>query len=268
VPGVAPGGHDGGMQLRRLVRLALAAILATLVLGQVAVVQAATPALVLPDLAMVPPHDFSILQTGDGRKLLRFTTIAVNLGPGPFQVVGFDPVDGKAWGWDILDVKQQMKRSDGSWVERATTAKMQWAGDGHNHWHIVGYQVFKLQPLGSTTTLRLAQKTGFCAFDSYLYGSRKPAFYTWEKTCRTRDDGTVFEGTSPRWGDIYKSTLAFQWIDITGLPPGDYKLKVIVDPPFKTGGRFRESNETNNRSWTKIHIGATTVRILGRSAQP
>lgn len=255
------------MQLQRLVRLALATVLATLVVGQVAVVQAATPSLLLPDLAMVPPSDIRIEYTADGRKLLRFSTIAVNIGAGPFQAIGYDAVDGKAAVGDILSVKQQIKRSDGSWVDRATTAKMYWAGDGHNHWHIAGYQVFKLMTLGAAT-LKVAAKTGFCAFDSYLYGSTKAAFYTWEKTCRTRTDGTVFMGHSRKWGDIYKSTIAFQWIDITGLPSGDYLLRVIIDPPYGSPGQFRESNEYNNRAWAKIHIGRTSVTVLSRSARP
>jgi hypothetical protein len=261
------GTQNGRMQIRRLTRLVLATLLATLTVGQAAVVQASTPSLVLPDLVMVPPFDIRIEYTGDGRKLLRFSTISANIGAGPFQVVGYDPVDGRAAGWDILSVRQQIKRSDGSWVDRATTAKMMWAGDGHNHWHIVNYQAFRLQTVHSKTLL-VAAKTGFCAFDSYLYGSSKPAFYTWEKTCRIRDDGTVLEGTSRRWGDIYKSNIAFQWIDITLLPLGDYKLKVIADPPYSTGGQFRESNETNNRAWTKIRIGRTTVTVLAKSPQP
>lgn len=255
------------MQVRRHFRLALAAVLVTLVTGQVAVVQAATPTLLLPDLAMVPPFDFRIEVTADGRRLLRFSTIAVNIGAGPFQAIGYDAGDGWASVGDNLSVKQQIKRSDGTWIDRATTAKMQWAGDGHNHWHITGYQSFKLMTLGGTT-LKRAAKTGFCAFDSYLYGSTRPAFYTWEKTCRTRTDGTVFMGHSRKWGDIYKSTIAFQWIDITGLPTGDYLLRVIVDPPHGSPGLFRESNESNNRAWAKIRIGRTSVTLLSRSARP
>ena len=253
-------------QLRRLAHLALAAVLATLLVGQVAVVQAATPTLVLPDLTMLPPKDFRIELVG-GRKLLRFTTVSVNIGAGPFQVVGYDPVDGNAGQTDVLNVKQQIKRSDGTWIERATGAKMQWSGDGHNHWHILGYQQFKLLTLGATP-LRYTAKTGFCAFDSYVYTSTKPAFYTWEKTCKTRDDGTVFMGTTRNWGDIYKYNLAFQWIDITGLATGDYLLRVIADPPYGQPGQFKESNETNNRAWAKIHIGKTTVYVISRSAYP
>ena len=75
-------------------------------------------------------------------------------------------------------------------------------------------------------------------------------------------------GVSTRWGDIYKSTIAFQWIDITGLASGDYLIKIIADPPWETGGRFLESNESNNRGWAKIHLTKKTVTVLSRSANP
>ena len=256
------------MLLRRLTRLALATVVSTLVLGQVAVAQATTPTLVLPDLTMLAPSDVRIELPGDGRRLLRFTTIAVNLGPGPFQVVGYD-TDGYASQTDILHVKQQIKRSDGSWTERATTARMMWAGDGHNHWHILGYQSFRLQ-LNGVFTLKLAAKTGFCAFDSYVYQSKQPGFYVWEKTCRTLPDGTVFMGTSVKWADIYKSTISFQWFDITDLPNGDYTLKVVADPAGigAPNGAFQESNESNNAAWVVIRIAKTTVTVLSKSTNP
>ena len=256
------------IQIRRVVRLALAAALATLALGQAVVVQAATPAEILPDLTMVAPSDIRIEFTNDGRKLLRFSTIAVNLGPGPFQVLGFD-TDGYAGLRDILHVKQQIKRSDGSWVDRATNARMMWAGDGHDHWHILGYQSFRLQVSG-VFTLKLAAKTGFCAFDSYVYTSTKPAFYTWEKTCKTKSNGTVFMGTAAKWGDIYKWNIAFQWFDVTGLALGDYTLRVVADPAgmYEPNGSFKESNESNNGAWTNIHIGKSSVTVLSKSPRP
>ena len=57
-------------------------------------------------------------------------------------------------------------------------------------------------------------------------------------------------------------------IDITGLPNGDYKLRVLVDPPLGSNGRFRESDDSNNRAWTKIHIGTSNVTILNQSGNP
>ncbi len=221
-----------------------------------------------PDLAMVPPYDFSIETNGAGRKLLRFTTIIVNIGAGPFQLYGYDDEDDEATIGDILSIHQQIKLSNGTFVTRPSTARMQWADDGHNHWHILGYQQFKLQRL-NTEVVGAGAKTGFCSLDSYPYGSGKPGVYVGANwVCQVAPNGRVPMGTSRRWGDIYGSDLAFQWVDVTGLPNGTYKLKVIADPPYKSGGRFLESDDTNNRSWTRIRISGNNVTILAKSAKP
>jgi len=145
---------------------------------------------------------------------------------------------------------------------------MFWAGDGHDHWHVTGAQVSKLQKLGGQDVGTI-KKVGFCFLDSYRYGSSRPARYTSATSvCQTKPNGKVPMGVSVRWGDIYPSTFAYQWVDITGLPNGDYKLKVIADPPDTTGGQFIESNETNNRGWAKIRLSGRTVTVLARSARP
>ncbi len=257
--------HDGAMTGRRVWRLGLAALLAGLVLGPTAQRVAAAD-LLLPDLAMLAPYDFRIEISPSGKKLLRFTTVSVNIGKGPFRAYGYD-ADGATIG-DTLQVRQLIKRTDGTYMPRDTTATMTWSGDGHNHWHIVGYQRFVLNKLDGTH-MRYVKKTGFCAFDSYRYGSALPAYFTWDAyACRTKPNGQVPMGTSRLWGDIYKSTIAQQWIDITGLASGTYRLNISADPSHLTGGRFLESNESNNLAWAKISIGASTVRVISRSANP
>ena len=218
---------------------------------------------------MLPPFDFHIdTTTQPGKRLLRFATVQVNVGPGPFRLHGFDEADGVADHGDTLSVVQWIKREDGSWTERATTAQMSWSGDGHDHWHLLDFQKFKLVSLNSSVLGNVA-KTGFCAFDSYPYTSPKQAYYTGDRhICQTNPKGKVLMGTSRGWGDIYRWDIAFQWIDITDLPNGDYRVRVVVDAPFATGGFFREADESNNRSWTKIHIGASNVKILGKSRNP
>jgi len=32
-------------------------------------------------------------------------------------------------------------------------------------------------------------------------------------------------GVSVKWADIYPSTIAYQWIDVTEVPDGTYRLK-------------------------------------------
>lgn len=240
--------------------------LACIAIGPAAAVRAGQSPAKLPDLAMVPPFDFRI-ENNAGRRLLRFSTVSVNVGAGPFRMYGSDD-DGNAEIGDVLSVVQWIKHEDGTWSQRDTTAQMSWSGDGHDHWHVIDFQRFKLRSLDSKL-LGDAAKIGFCAFDSYPYTSPSQPFYTSDRhICQTNSNGKVLMGTSRGWGDIYRWSIAFQWIDITGLPNGDYKVRVTVDTPFATGGRFRESDDSNNRSWTKVHIGTSNVTILDKSRNP
>ncbi|KAM6920215.1 protein-lysine 6-oxidase-like [Lycodopsis pacificus] len=50
------------------------------------------------------------------------------------------------------------------------------------------------------------------------------------------------QGLSPGCHDIYAANIDCQWIDITGVPPGNYILKVTVNPNF----HVLESDFTNN----------------------
>lgn len=256
------------MRRHRPTAIALAAALALVGFGPtIAPAQGAVTSR-LPDLAALAPFDFKIQVTRTGRRLLRFSTVIVNIGKGPFQLYGYDPIDGVATIGDTLHVRQQILQSDGTWRVRNTTATMAWAADGHNHFHIQDLQRFKLQTLRSETLLNVA-KTGFCFLDSYWYGSSHPSRYNnANSVCHVAPNNTVPMGVSVRWGDIYKSTIAFQWIDITGLGNGDYLIKIVVDPPWETGGRFVESNESNNRGWAKIRLTKTTVTVLSKSARP
>lgn len=253
---------------RRGLRIALVLAFAAIAVGPAAAARAGQSPAKLPDLAMLAPFDFTIdTEEIPGRRLLRFSTVQVNVGPGPFRLYGFD-ADGTADQGDLLSVVQWIRREDGSWTERATSARMSWSfDDGHDHWHLLDFQKFKLVSL-DTEVLGNVAKIGFCAFDSYPYTSFKTAFYTSNRTCQTRSSGKVLMGTSRGWGDIYRASIAFQWIDITDLPNGDYKVRVVVDPPLASDGLFRESDESNNRAWTRVHIGTSNVTMLDQSRDP
>jgi hypothetical protein len=38
------------------------------------------------------------------------------------------------------------------------------------------------------------------------------------------------QGIQAGWSDLYGNTLVCQWLDITDIPPGDYRLKVALNP--------------------------------------
>jgi hypothetical protein len=261
--------HDGRVKQRRAAALLVGIALAALGFGPLAAPTQAAVVDKLPDLAMLAPFDIRLETSPTGRRLLRFSTVVVNLGSGPFRLYGYDPTDGVASIGDTLKVRQRILRSDGTYRERSTTATMVYVtADGHNHFHVQDLQRFKLQTLGGTT-LKNTAKTGFCFLDTYVYGSTKPSYFNGNvSVCQVSPAKTVTMGVSSRWGDIYKSNIAFQWIDITGLASGDYVIKTIADPPWDTGGRFTESNESNNRGWAKIRLTKTTVTVLAKSAKP
>ncbi len=230
-----------------------------------------SPDALLPDLAVVAPSDLRIIVRDSGRRVLRFTSIIVNVGDGPFQLAGYDPKDGEASRRDILAVRQQIREADGTFSSHPTDATMFWSGDGHNHWHVTEIQVAELHSLEDEEIGGRYKKTGFCFFDSYRYTSMRPGFYTTARSvCQTNASSRVRMGVSVDWGDIYPSTIAYQWVDITGVPDGKYRLKVFADPSSEEtpGGTFIESDDANNMGWVKIRIDGRAVRILARSDRP
>ncbi len=94
----------------------------------------------LPDLAMMKLRDLNIENTPDGRRLLRFTTIIINIGVGKFELWGqrantSDP---------LMSVSQRIFDDAGGYRDRPTTAVMYYAGDGHTHWHIKNLENYAL----------------------------------------------------------------------------------------------------------------------------
>jgi Lysyl oxidase/Bacterial Ig domain len=126
---------------------------------------------------------------------------------------------------------------------------------GHNHFHINGAYSYSMAG-------RVVSKAGvgFCMLDGFsAFGSKwfKPKYIgvgpdTW---CAHGDPNAAFirMGISPGKADYYPSQTADQWIDITGLTPGDYELTGTVNP----FGYMDESDVSNNAiSQTRTVPGA------------
>ena len=64
--------------------------------------------------------------------------------------------------------------------------------------------------------------------------------------------------------DVYPWDFAFQWIDISGVPDGSFRVCVTADPL----GRFVETRDNNNQVWTNIRIkdGRVIIKRHGRSS--
>jgi len=109
----------------------------------------------------------------------------------------------------------------------------------HGHFHIRDFSVYELLNVDRTLVIA-AHKQGFCMEDSIKYDGGK-----------SRGFNCQFQGITSGWGDWYFKQLTGQWIDITGVPAGDYIVRVRIN----TANTFDEgSNRYINDVETSIHI--------------
>lgn len=233
------------LPLRRLFLIGVAVLLGgALGSGTQAVLSANQ---LLPNLVALPAHEIRI-GNSDGVKELRFSTTSANLGDGPFVIIG-----GNVTG-DSQQIDQRIYNSDGSFEDQQ--AGFWEYHPQHNHIHVDDYADYVLEAVDAPgQSLRTGAKQTFCILDTdrvdhRLPGAPKKAVYT---TC-----GDDLQGMSVGWGDTYRYYLAGQSIDITGLPDGDYRLVIRIDPK----GRFAELNESDNESVVNIRIDGNNVTNL------
>lgn len=232
----------------------------------------ATAAELLPDLQMASLRDFQIEKTDDGRKLLRFTAIIVNTGNGPFEVFAERDND------DVQEMQVIQGIYDESWDDYYTydtDTVMYWATDGHNHWHVKDMQSYEVTKLNGKKPI-LGIKGGFCFWDNHPINRDLPGA-PWEggyirndemenPSCGRETDLEVTMGLSIGWGDEYPYFLDDQYIDITKLKNGKYRLTATADKE----NWFIEKNEENNATWVEFKLKGDDIKVFkyGPSADP
>ena len=236
-----------GSFTRRLIVLALAIALALPLATLASPARAASD--LLPDLGMARLTDLKIERTSDGRKLLRFSSVIVNVGDGPLEV------HGQRSDTSTMTTSQRIFDEAGEHRDVPTDAVMYFGGDGHNHWHVRDLESFELKRLGASTQIGTGAKHGFCFSDNYRYGSEQDPHYT---GCGQMDDLQVVMGLSVGWGDLYRYSLPDQYIDITGLGRGRYRLTGTAD----ADNWFQEIDEENNSTWVNFRIRHGKVKVL------
>jgi hypothetical protein len=221
------------------------------------------PPVDLPDLQMDPLRDFAVETTDDGRRLLRFTATIINVGDGPMEV--WAERDGDA----LREGVQRVYDDDGEFVDIPTDATFFWAGDGHDHWHVRDMQGYHVEALEGGDATAVSEKHGFCLFDNYpldepIPGAPDEAAY---QCPGHRGAARIEMGLSVGWRDVYSASLPNQYIDITELPAGRYRLWAEADPvgTDRSTGWFVESDETNNVTWVDfdLELDPPSVRVVG-----
>ena len=221
---------------------------------------------VLPDLRMAKLQDLKLENTSDGRKILRFSSIVVNVGVGAFEMGGQRPDTSIS----TMTTTQRIFNDAGGYRDVATNAVMYYSGDGHNHWHVRDLEEYVLRRQKNGRLVGTGAKHGFCFYDNYRFGSTQDPFYTRQMSppaCgQYPSDLKVTMGLLAGWGDKYGYTLPDQYIDVTGLTSGRYRLRATAD----ADNWFSESNNSNNFTWVNIRLSGDSVSVIryGPSAQP
>jgi hypothetical protein len=245
----------------RLVRIGLVGILlsGTLLTNASRPAPASAGSEAVPDLAMAPLGDFRI-QWINGRRMLRFTAMMVNVGSGHFELRG-----SRSSSSERMVMRQYIFESSSRSASIArrirTDAVAKYSGDGHNHWHV--QEMMRYDLWGGAERLRGA-KVGFCFLDSDLYNPGLPGysggFYTGSMCSTNPNVLSNRMGISIGMGDEYEWFLAWQWVDITGLPSGTYTLRAKVDPY----GFFEEEKEGNQCAYARLQITSGGVSLRSR----
>jgi len=129
------------------------------------------------------------------RRLLRFDTVLINGGDGDL-VVG-SPTD-----------------PNNPYVQEGLFI----FSPCHQHYHIRGFSNYQLLNLDRTVAAQ-GHKQAFCLEDLLHYSND------------TKSHGyhCAFQGITTGWADWYFKQLSGQWIDITGVPEGDYIVHVEIN---------------------------------------
>jgi len=205
----------------------------------------------LPDLRMWPLADFRTESVG-GQRRLRFTTNMTNEGAGPLEVRG-----SRGSGEAHLRTQQLIYDDAGGSRLVDNRALMEYAADGHDHWHIQGVMLYQMW--SDDGQVRRGHKVGFCFLDSRRMIGSLPAAYGGH-LCGNQGSLSNRMGLTVGWGDEYPWNFAFQWIEISALPPGDYVVQARADEQ----NWYAESSDTNNCAWARVRITAADgpVQIL------
>uniref|UniRef100_W5M8Q8 Lysyl oxidase homolog n=1 Tax=Lepisosteus oculatus TaxID=7918 RepID=W5M8Q8_LEPOC len=125
----------------------------------------------------------------------------------------------------------------------------------HQHYHSMdAFSNYDLLDVSTGRKVAEGHKASFCLEDT----SCDPGF-------RRRYACTAHtQGLGPGCYDTYNANIDCQWIDITDVPPGNYVLKVTVNPNFQV----QETDFSNNVvrcdiTYTGSYVSTRNCRITG-----
>ncbi len=185
---------------------------------------------------------------------LRFDQIIANVGRGAIEIAYQVPA-GATPDTDVpFPVSQRVYESDGAFTERPAGTVNYHAAHGHYH-----YSSFANALLWSSDSrgsklgggpVASAHKVSFCMADIRIdrwaeKGDGPRTYYAPDCLFPQTSDGVTDEyrqGISRGWADVYDWYIPDQYIEVTGIADGYYRLEFCADP----FNEIEEENEDNN----------------------
>jgi|tagenome__1003787_1003787.scaffolds.fasta_scaffold20980933_3 hypothetical protein len=211
-----------------------------------------TPTLKLPDLVQEPPTKVSITQSSASYRL-GMNSAVENFGAGPLLVNGHRPNTSNP----NMTADQIINRSDGSTQTFPGIGTIFFYAP-HNHWHYAGFDKYSLVNPSTNAVVAPDQKSGFCLGDRYTLNSNgtrnenpSPGPFT-TNNCAPGNTAAlnVTEGISVGYGDEYEPQLEGQYIDVTGVQPGQY----LIVHRTNSDQALQESNYNNDAASVLVSL--------------
>lgn len=162
--------------------------------------------------------------------------------PGTRKLLHFDFL---CWNAGDADLRMGSPSQNPQWYEFSTC---------HGHWHLKQFNGYKLYDCNGAE--RAGVKQAFCLEDSERRsGGRVTRQFT---NCNTN------QGISAGWADLYGVGLPCQFIDITGVPDGDY----VVEARTNRSGIVQEDWYGDNFTWAGVRIQGNTATEIAPPCYP
>jgi hypothetical protein len=203
--------------------------------------------MLLPDLVERPPAEVIggvVRYGGRDHYSVGFDTSVANRGRGILLIQGHRPR-----GQPVMVANQLIDRIEAPPLLVKGVGWLRYYGHGHDHWHLLPFQLYQLRTADGRKVLARARKEGFCIGPSGRASRRS----------RTPPNGcgmwkphalSVGESLAPGQWDMYPGYLAGQSLPLDGIRAGRYYIVIWVNHER----RLRESNYAND-------VGSTLVRI-------
>ena len=220
----------------------------------------------LPDLDQEAPTGLTITRTASAY-VLGFDSAVRNVGDGPLIIDAHRPAPGT----ETMTADQLIDHDAAPHEVVPGVGKLRYVvSPDHRHWHLLGFDRYRLRRAGAREAAVRDRKSGFCLGDRYPVTDRRlpaaPAEPRYTSRCGLAAPGLlgIQEGISVGYGDDYAANLEGQYLRLSGLAAGRYVLVHRVN-----GARhLRELDYRNNAASLLLQLrwrsGAPMVRILRR----